>query len=91
MSKLLKNIPLSSKYQLCTVAAGCFWGLEKFFKNEFKDGIISEAVGYSGGSIPNPTYKQVCTGKTGHAECFRFEFDPNLVSYRDLLNFMFRM
>ena len=67
-----------------TFGAGCFWGVEAAFR-QIK-GVKSTAVGYEGGSMPNPTYKDVCTDRTGHAEVVQVEYDPNEVSYTDLLN-----
>jgi peptide-methionine (S)-S-oxide reductase len=64
-------------------ALGCFWGAEKAFWQI--PGVISTAVGYEGGHTPNPTYGEVCSGRTGHAETVRVVFDPNKVSYRELL------
>jgi peptide-methionine (S)-S-oxide reductase len=64
-------------------ALGCFWGAErKFWETE---GVVSTAVGYEGGYTPNPTYEEVCSGRTGHAEAVRVVYDPERVSYRDLL------
>jgi peptide-methionine (S)-S-oxide reductase len=66
-----------------TFGAGCFWGVEAAFRQV--KGVASTAVGYSGGHLPNPTYKDVCSGKTGHAEVVQVEYDPAQVSYDDLL------
>jgi len=73
--------------QIATLAGGCFWCLEAVF-DEVK-GVHSVESGYAGGHVENPSYKQVCTGMTGHAEVTRITFDPDIVSYRDLLNVFF--
>lgn len=67
-----------------TFGAGCFWGVEAEFRKI--EGVTSTAVGYSGGHVPNPTYKQVCSDRTGHAEVVQVEYDPSRVSYEELLD-----
>jgi peptide-methionine (S)-S-oxide reductase len=66
-----------------TFGAGCFWGVEEAFRQV--KGVASTAVGYMGGSFSNPTYEDVCTDQTGHAEVVQVEYDPAQVSYEELL------
>ena len=73
--------------QIATLAGGCFWCLEAVF-DEVK-GVHSVESGYAGGYVDNPSYKAVCTGTTGHAEVVRVTFDPEVASYKDLLNVFF--
>jgi len=69
--------------QKATFGAGCFWGVEAAFRKI--KGVVSTAVGYSGGTLPNPAYKDVCTDRTGHAEVVEVTYDPARVSYEGLL------
>ena len=74
-------------YQNATLGGGCFWCLEAIF-NELK-GIEQVLSGYSGGAVSNPTYKQVCTGSTGHAEVVQLKFDPQEISFKEILQVFF--
>lgn len=73
--------------EVATLAGGCFWCTEAVFKDVI--GVESVESGYSGGRVPNPTYKQVCGGDTGHAEAIRVTFDADQVSYGDILDMFF--
>lgn len=73
-----------TKMEVATFGAGCFWGVEATFRQV--KGVTSTEVGYCGGSLSSPTYKQVCTNRTGHAEAVRVEYDPARVSYEELLD-----
>ena len=75
--------PLPDGFQAAVFGMGCFWGAERRLWQT--DGVYSTAAGYAGGYTPNPTYEEVCTSKTGHAEVVRVVFDPAKVSYDDLL------
>ncbi len=72
-----------------TFAAGCFWGVEAEFAKV--NGVVSTAAGYTGGHLENPTYEDVCTGRTGHAEAVLVEYDPEIVSYEQLLDVFWRI
>lgn len=77
----LKEVPAG--HDVAVFGLGCFWGAERLFWQE--EGVWSTSVGYAGGSTPNPTYEETCTGATGHAEVVRVVFDPNVISYGELL------
>ncbi|WP_345472277.1 peptide-methionine (S)-S-oxide reductase MsrA [Actinoallomurus oryzae] len=81
------DAPLAPPYppgtEIAEFGAGCFWGVERKFWQ--LPGVVSTSVGYAGGYTPNPTYEEVCSGRTGHAEVVRVVFDPSAVTYEQLL------
>jgi peptide methionine sulfoxide reductase msrA/msrB len=79
----------SPKKETAIVAGGCFWGMQEIIRK--LPGVISSRVGYTGGHVPNPSYEDVCTHTTGHAEAVEVVFDPNVLSYEQFLGFFFRM
>lgn len=75
-------------FERAMFGAGCFWGVEEIVRKV--SGILKTEVGYAGGLTENPTYKEVCTGNTGHAEVIYIEFDPKIITYRELVELFFR-
>lgn len=75
--------------ETATFAAGCFWGVEAKFAA--LKGVLRTEVGYTGGTKPNPTYRQVCSLATGHAEAVRIEYDPDIIAYEELLEAFFAL
>ncbi|KAF2006319.1 putative peptide methionine sulfoxide reductase [Amniculicola lignicola CBS 123094] len=84
------NVPAGA--QTATVAAGCFWGVEHVYRKEFGNkGLLDARVGYIGGDTSSPSYRSVCSGRSGHAEALAVVFDPEKVSYRTLLEFFYKI
>ncbi|MFA5805534.1 MAG: peptide-methionine (S)-S-oxide reductase MsrA, partial [Melioribacteraceae bacterium] len=81
--KIEEKMNDQNKYETAIFGAGCFWCTEAVFQR--LKGVVKVESGYSGGSVPNPTYEAVCTGKTGHAECSQITYDPKIISYAELL------
>jgi peptide-methionine (S)-S-oxide reductase len=78
---------MADQREIATLGGGCFWCLEAVF--EQLRGVVKVESGYAGGTRPDPTYRQVCTGTTGHAEVVQITFDPALISFRDILDVFF--
>ena len=81
-----KNVKQEER-QVATLGGGCFWCLEAVY--DALEGVEEVEPGYAGGTVPDPTYEQVCTGETGHAEVAQITYDPTVISYRDLLEVYF--
>src|SRR5215510_597916 len=82
-----KSMNSTGKKEVATLAGGCFWCLEAVY-NDLR-GVEKVVSGYSGGRVANPTYEEVCTGKTGHAEVVQISFDPQVISFKELLEVFF--
>ena len=76
------------KYSIAILAAGCFWGVQDYFSKI--NGVKSTKVGYSGGNTDNPSYEQVCSGLTGHAECILINFDEKIINYEEILSYFWK-
>ncbi len=80
---------INKTLETATLGTGCFWCTEAVFQQ--LEGVEKVASGYSGGQVDNPTYKQVCTGNTGHAECLNIEYDPTKISFEDLMEVFWKV
>ena len=81
--------PSTPRLEKATFGAGCFWGVEQVFRKV--PGVVDAAVGYTGGTTPNPSYRQICTSATGHAEVVEVSFDPQRVTYERLVDIFFKI
>lgn len=84
---ITKKSDMSNKLETATLANGCFWCTEAIFQR--LNGVESVTSGYSGGNIKNPTYKEITTGRTGHAEAIQIEFNPEVISFQEILDIFF--
>lgn len=82
------NVVIPEGAKVATFGSGCFWCTEAIFQNV--DGVVKVESGYSGGKVKNPTYKEVCSGQTGHAEVIQLTYDPNVVTYDELLEIFWK-
>jgi peptide-methionine (S)-S-oxide reductase len=80
---------MNPPYEVATLGGGCFWCLDAVYRG--LQGVFRVESGYAGGRVPNPTYREVCAGRTGHAEVVQVTFDPQIVSYRTLLEVFFTL
>ena len=80
---------MNGQTEVAVLGGGCFWCLEAVYREV--RGVTRVESGYSGGGVPSPTYEQICTGNTGHAEVVRLEFDPAVIAYHDLLEIFFTL
>ncbi len=83
-----KENNMSDKYEIATFAGGCFWCVEETFED--LDGVLEAVSGYTGGFVENPTYEQVCSGNTGHYEAVQVIYDPEKITYEELLKFFWK-
>lgn len=88
VANTIKDTKPSDDYPVATLAGGCFWCLESEFRA--LNGVVYTVSGYTGGTLDNPTYQDITTGKTGHAEATDVYFDPKIITYREILDFFLR-
>jgi peptide-methionine (S)-S-oxide reductase len=91
-SAMATPVTIPEGAEKATVAAGCFWGVEHLYRKHFgSKGLYDARVGYIGGDQSSPSYRAVCSGSTGHAEATQLVYDPSKITYRQLLEFFYRM
>ena len=81
------EVPNLDHYEVATLGGGCFWCVEAIYQD--LQGVVKVESGYTGGHVPNPTYRQICDGNTGHAEVIQVTFDPTAVTYREIVEIFF--
>ena len=86
-SSITKKLKMSNKLEIATLANGCFWCTEAIFQR--LEGVESLKSGYTGGTIKNPAYREITTGRTGHAEAIQIKFDPSIISFQEILDVFF--
>lgn len=82
---------MSNEPAIATFAAGCFWGVETNFRKLIGQGVLNTRVGYTGGHTQNPSYEDVCSAQTGHAEAIEIQYDPTTITYEQLLRYFFKI
>jgi peptide-methionine (S)-S-oxide reductase len=83
----LNPMTIEPNYEIATLGGGCFWCSQAVFKD--LKGVVSIEAGYSGGDVKNPSYREVCSGNTGHAEVVQIRFDPSIISFKEILDVFF--
>jgi len=81
------DVPNLDQYEVATLGGGCFWCVEAIYQD--LQGVVKVESGYTGGHVPNPTYRQICDGNTGHAEVIQVTFDPTAVTFREIVEIFF--
>lgn len=86
-TQISAEIPSLDHYEVATLGGGCFWCVEAIYQD--LQGVVKVESGYTGGHVPNPTYRQICDGNTGHAEVIQVTFDPTAVTFREIVEIFF--
>ncbi|MFZ4635201.1 MAG: peptide-methionine (S)-S-oxide reductase MsrA [Saprospiraceae bacterium] len=86
-TQISADVPSLGQYEVATLGGGCFWCVEAIYQD--LQGVVKVESGYTGGHVSNPTYSQICDGNTGHAEVIQVTFDPQVVTYREIVEIFF--